>query len=984
MIFNAGSIVGYLKLDRRDWHAGIREALRGAASFKQRAAREFQGLKGEVSKIGQSLKSLTPAFAAVGAGIGLAVGKSFRDAMNLEEAENLFQVSFGNMANNARAWSEELGAAVGRSAASIRESAGTFNVMASSMGFSEQAAFDLAKSMTQLTMDVSSFYNLRHEEAFEKLSAGITGEAEPLKRLGILINETTVKSYAMAHGIAEAGEELSEQQKVIARVGLIMEQTQKAQGDLARTSDSATNSIRRLGDRVKELSQEFGKSLTSALGPYVNMAARAVEITLEWARANPALAAGIAQTTAAIGAVAASTAALAFIIPKVVDGFAALKVAGIASWKALLNPISLVVVAIGAAAAAIYTLRAVWIQNLDTLKTAWYQFSSKIAPPIRDAFNAVIGFANDVRERWFSWLDGLLQGVKSFANQVIGTFASVGAAGQAILEGDYAGIISRATSALQRDYIGELSIAASQSIQLLGPALQTVYEDATQATSELLESAQSMVATSLKGQIQDDIRAIAPQVADFFDELTKELGGSAEYQNLQDMIDSLMQGLTPEALAGGGGAGGGGKGGKTSAADKGAKQAAAETLRNLKEQAQAVAQLAQEGQGLYQQLVPAEGLLAQMASSVEALKAAGRLDADTANLLGINLAQQFGPDAIANIGAVIDRLNSIDPFVAEAYLEQFSLLKDEAARVVDEFTKLDDTSQIDRMRETWQNLSNSVHVIASDLSDLSSVFSSKFLSGLSRVAGGIGDLVDRFGALKEVMTASATSGVTGLMKVAATGDFITAAIQTAASVFGLFSKSAEEETSVTEELMRDVADTIKGIFDDLASRLADFIVEGTFDLKDFVRTILEDFLQLSFDYAISKPLQSLLSAKGHAFEAGQKLTAYARGGVVNAPTAFKYGGGLGVMGEAGPEAIMPLKRLGGGQLGVGAEGMGSIVQIVDQRGAGAPDMQVERSTGSDGREVIRVIVREVGQAIAQGEFDRLLGGTFGLRRQGAY
>lgn len=74
---------------------------------------------------------------------------------------------------------------------------------------------------------MASFYNLKPEEAFNKLKSGISGEAEPLKALGILVNDNTIKTYAYTNGIAKQGKELAESQKVQARYGAIMEATKK-------------------------------------------------------------------------------------------------------------------------------------------------------------------------------------------------------------------------------------------------------------------------------------------------------------------------------------------------------------------------------------------------------------------------------------------------------------------------------------------------------------------------------------------------------------------------------------------------------------------------------------------------------------------------------------------------------------------------------------------------------------------------------------
>ncbi len=191
-------------------------------------------------------------------GIGIA---SVKMAMDAQESENLFEVSMGNMATAARRWSEELSDALHLNEFEIRKVIGTFNVMFDSMGLGSEAAYDMARGLTQLSYDMASFYNLKPAEAFQKLQAGITGEAEPLKRLGILINETTVKQFALNNAMWDGVGVMTEQEKIQTRYALILKQTKKAQGDMERTLNSSTNVFRAMWTQVKLLGIAFGDRL---------------------------------------------------------------------------------------------------------------------------------------------------------------------------------------------------------------------------------------------------------------------------------------------------------------------------------------------------------------------------------------------------------------------------------------------------------------------------------------------------------------------------------------------------------------------------------------------------------------------------------------------------------------------------------------------------------------------------------------------------
>lgn len=245
--------------------------------------KQFDALEGKVDK---GSKKMSASFKAVGEGLHKASGMIVKSTAiiggaiagvtgflikmgsDANESENLFEVSFGNMSEAARKWSDDYSKAVGASAFESRKNAATLNAMVLSMGASEDAAFKMSTGLVELSNDMASFYNLKPEEAFEKLRSGISGEAEPLKQLGVLINETSVQAYALANGIGTITEkngkmsvELSETEKVYARYGLIMQQTQKAQGDLARTADSTANIFRSTKNKVFDTLTEIGMML---------------------------------------------------------------------------------------------------------------------------------------------------------------------------------------------------------------------------------------------------------------------------------------------------------------------------------------------------------------------------------------------------------------------------------------------------------------------------------------------------------------------------------------------------------------------------------------------------------------------------------------------------------------------------------------------------------------------------------------------------
>lgn len=170
-----------------------------------------------------------------------------------EESENLFEVSFENMSGSVRAWSEELAERLKVSAHSVRQYAGNFQLFLTGMEVGADKARLMSQRLTELVYDISSLRNVRFDETLRKVQAALAGEVEPLRRLGITVNETTLKLWAQKQGLDTNVAAWTEQQKVIARYAVILQGTTKDVGDMERTQRSVTNLLRSTGDQFKEL-----------------------------------------------------------------------------------------------------------------------------------------------------------------------------------------------------------------------------------------------------------------------------------------------------------------------------------------------------------------------------------------------------------------------------------------------------------------------------------------------------------------------------------------------------------------------------------------------------------------------------------------------------------------------------------------------------------------------------------------------------------
>lgn len=439
------------------------------------------------SRVGDRLAGIGKAFMAgitlpvVGAGAAMV-----KFAMDAVESENLFEVSMGNMAEAARAWSEELSRRLGLNEYELRRNIGTFNVMFTAMGLGEQAAYKMAGGLTELAYDMASFYNLKPDEAFEKLRAGITGEIEPLKALGILVDENTVKQYAYKNGIAEVGTELTQTQKVMARYGAIMEQTSAAQGDLARTLESPANRLRILTSRLQESATILGMQLLPTVTKVLDFLTRLAE----WFQnLSPPVQKAILVTAglaAALGPVTWGLGSLLRLIPNLIGTMTLLKTGVLSLGKGFIwlvtNPMGLTIAAIAGAVVAGVLL----YKNWDKVKYYGLQAWGTLKVYVLKAIDAMLaGF-----EKLLGWIPVLGDKIRQ-ARAGIGALITKEQAVQSVRAIDYAAVQAEKEAAKVKQAVEGASAGinvaagkAGQSMADFGDAADKAGKKASKAAED--------------------------------------------------------------------------------------------------------------------------------------------------------------------------------------------------------------------------------------------------------------------------------------------------------------------------------------------------------------------------------------------------------------------------------------------------------------------------------------------------------------------
>ena len=181
-------------------------------------------------------------------------------ASDLQEVQNVVDTAFGSMSYKIEEFSKTAIENFGISRLTAKRTASTYMAMAKGMGIAEDAASDMAITMTGLTADIASFYNMSQERADVILKSVYTGETESLKQLGIVMTEVNLEQFALSKGITKNIRNMTQQEKTMLRYQFVLEQTRLAQGDFAKTQDSWANQTRILTERWKEMQATFGEA----------------------------------------------------------------------------------------------------------------------------------------------------------------------------------------------------------------------------------------------------------------------------------------------------------------------------------------------------------------------------------------------------------------------------------------------------------------------------------------------------------------------------------------------------------------------------------------------------------------------------------------------------------------------------------------------------------------------------------------------------
>lgn len=252
------SLLAKLGLDSKAFSRGLQVAQKKAKGFSSRIGKLFSGLGVQLGAVGFALATKQI----------LALG------ISAEETASKFKAVFKTATEEMNAELLKLQETIPSTKQEMQNALATFAQMGTAFGMNAEAGKEFSIQMVKIAGDLASFHNLPIEQAFQKIRAGITGEAEPLKALGIVINENILKREAQILGIAKEGEALNALGKALAVQSVLIRDMGDANGDASVTATSTANQLKFMRAEIIDTATAIGADLTPTILDGITMLQR--------------------------------------------------------------------------------------------------------------------------------------------------------------------------------------------------------------------------------------------------------------------------------------------------------------------------------------------------------------------------------------------------------------------------------------------------------------------------------------------------------------------------------------------------------------------------------------------------------------------------------------------------------------------------------------------------------------------------------------
>jgi hypothetical protein len=419
--------------------------------------REFRNATASGSRFGDMLKAsflgnlAADAVSNIASEIKSLGSEALGMSSDLIEVQNVIDVAFRDSSKQIDSWSKTTLDSYGITELQAKSWSGTMGSMLKSSGIASDDMLTMSTSLSELAGDFSSFYNLDHEDSWNKIRAGMSGESEPLRQLGINMSVANMEAYALSRGITKSYQDMDQAEQTLLRYNYLLANSTDAQGDFARSLDESWENQKRL--LTGSIMQKAAEALSKFIPVFTDATKKANEFVsnIDMDEVTVKMEQGFKLAGDSIGWVKDN---LSWLMPiaagavSIMTGFSILGTVNnlMATWRAstiaqqfaqgglnavmAANPIGMIIVGIGLLVAAGLWLWKNWDMVSAGVVGAWENYVIPFFGGIGAWFSGIwTGMVDGFKLAWSgitSWFGSLWEGVigvfKGYLNIYVGIF----------------------------------------------------------------------------------------------------------------------------------------------------------------------------------------------------------------------------------------------------------------------------------------------------------------------------------------------------------------------------------------------------------------------------------------------------------------------------------------------------------------------------------------------------------------------------------
>lgn len=523
-----------LKREIIDTENALKSLNKEMKNFGSVGAQQIAAVGSKLQAVGQKMTSIGKSL-TTSVTLPLVAGftASAKVASDYNENLNKIEVAFGKNADAVKEWANTAITEFGLSKVAATDAVSAFGALGKGIGLSEDDAADMSITLAGLSADLASYFNTSTEDSARALEGIFTGEAEALKRFGVVMNETNLKQFAEDQGLVY--DEMSQAEKTMLRFNYVLEKTKDAQGDYARTSDGTANSLKTFNAALQDLATVVGDVLLPIITPIVQ---KLTELITKFGELDPAvqqaivvialIVAAIGPLLVGIGSVVSAVGSIMTAVPAITGALSGLSTAlsGIVSGIGAVGAAAgSIVAAIGLVVAAIV----VWIKNWDDIKEAARLFCEEVQYKFEDLQVFLTTLLNTLSTTFTHWWGVIKSAV----------ITAVDAVKTAVTNGFNAvkTTVSNVLSTIGNT-VRNVWNAISSTISGVMNTVQSTITGAWNTISSSVSGVLSTIATSVTSTMSNMINGVKSAVSDVGTAIS--IVGTTIYNNIKGTISAAL------------------------------------------------------------------------------------------------------------------------------------------------------------------------------------------------------------------------------------------------------------------------------------------------------------------------------------------------------------------------------------------------------------------------------------------------------------